>query len=78
MKCQRCSSDRILTTNSKSSDLNNFEYAGVESSPYSYVPYGLNIGGGDYIELEICLECGQLQGEWPAKDPELKEAKDAY
>lgn len=37
-----------------------------------YVPRGLNIGGGDNIEIEVCLECGQLQGEWPVPDPQVK------
>jgi hypothetical protein len=29
------------------------------------VPYSLGIGGGDYIRLVTCLDCGQIQGTWP-------------
>ena len=36
-----------------------------EQEHYGYVPNGLNIGGGDYCEIDYCLECGQLQGEFP-------------
>lgn len=27
-----------------------------------YIPYGLGIGGGDYIELEIDIETGKIVG----------------
>jgi len=30
-----------------------------------YVPDDMGIGGGDYIRLHICLECGQVQGKFP-------------
>jgi hypothetical protein len=30
-----------------------------------YVPRALGIGGGDYIEFEVCLNCGQMQGKYP-------------
>lgn len=30
-----------------------------------YVPSDLNIGGGDYLSFDVCLDCGQMQGEWP-------------
>jgi hypothetical protein len=30
-----------------------------------YVPSGLNIGHGDYISFHYCLDCGQIQGEFP-------------
>ena len=28
------------------------------------------IGGGDYVEITICFDCGQLQGNWPKELPE--------
>jgi hypothetical protein len=34
-----------------------------------YVPSGLGIGGGDYIDFKLCLSCGQIQGEWPKQAP---------
>jgi hypothetical protein len=30
-----------------------------------YVPDDLGIGGGDYVEFDYCLDCGQLQGKFP-------------
>lgn len=36
------------------------------------VPHDMNIGGGDYIEFEFCLECGQIQGEFPTPLTEME------
>lgn len=68
MRCQRCESDRILEILSKSSDLNAIYYKNKEYS--GYVPSGLNIdeGTGDYINILYCLECGQIQGDFPISD----------
>jgi hypothetical protein len=52
----------------KSSDKNIIGYRD-ERLVNSYVPSDCNIGGGDYIKINICLKCGQLQGKWPVKDP---------
>ena len=31
-----------------------------------YAPPHLNIGeGGDYVEFDVCVNCGQMQGQWP-------------
>lgn len=63
MKCQRCNSDRIASVSAKCSDLCFWETAGIEKD--GYVPGDVGIGGGDYVELSYCLECGQIQGTWP-------------
>ncbi len=63
MACQTCKSNRILNYCAKSSDCNWYNIDGVEKE--GYVPSGLNIGSGDYVEFELCLECGQVQGKWP-------------
>ena len=67
MSCQRCRSERILKVSGKCSDMccTKF-YTGEEKN--GYVPSDLNIGGGDYIEVRICMECGQVQGEFPVGD----------
>lgn len=83
MKCQRCGSDRVLCGGGKSSDMNDF-YVGDQAVWHDgstrtdkkpgvacYVPYNLNIGGGDYIEIAVCLDCGQMQGTWPVPDNAL-------
>lgn len=83
MNCQRCKSERVLCGGGKSSDMNEFwvgdanvmtdrvDYQGSRKPRVEcYVPYDLNIGGGDYIDIKVCLDCGQMQGEWPIP-PEL-------
>ena len=68
--CQKCKSDRILVVNGKTSDLCFALFKDKEHE--GYVPEKLNIGGGDYLEFSVCLECGQLQGKWPVKkDPKF-------
>jgi len=55
----------ILSISSKSSDLNSISYKDkngkvTNSNDYAYVPEGLGIGGGDYVELDIDTETGQI------------------
>ena len=63
MVCRNCSSDRILSVNGKTSDLNYIQYKGYEID--GYVPRDLGIGGGDYLKFNYCLDCGQVQGTFP-------------
>jgi hypothetical protein len=64
MGCQRCGSTRIADVQGKTSDLC---FVQLENLRYNdgYVPSGMNIGGGDYLRFSLCLDCGQLQGEFP-------------
>ena len=55
----------ILSISSKSSDLNSISYKDkngkvTEGGDYSYVPEGIGIGGGDFVELDIDTETGQI------------------
>lgn len=44
-----------------------------------YVPRGLGIGGGDYVEMTINLETGQIEDWIPLTDEyEVKEALKIY
>lgn len=69
LKCLRCSSTRIMEVNAKCSDLCNVNLDGKYHD--GYVPDDLNLcntndfGGGDYVGLMICVNCGQVQGKWP-------------
>jgi hypothetical protein len=61
--CFKCNSPRILSASAKCSDcfsgsLGDIDYNG-------YVPDDLGIGGEDYMEIDLCLDCGQVQGTWP-------------
>ena len=71
MSCQKCKSERIASVGGKTSDMcsvfiNEEEHEG-------YVPSDMNIGGGDYIEFEYCLDCGQIQGEFPLQPTKIEQ-----
>ena len=73
MKCQRCNSKRILKAGCKCSDM---FYASIGDKEYDgYVPNDLGIGGryGDYLDIEFCLDCGQLQGQFPLPISEIEQ-----
>lgn len=62
--CQRCQSKRVVSASAKCSDLFHAAMHGRAECD-GYVPDDLGVGGGDYVEIHWCLDCGQLQGEWP-------------
>jgi hypothetical protein len=64
MTCQRCESERVAFLSTKSSDRNYFDI-GDAFQDQGYVPVGAGIGGDDYVEIHYCLDCGQLQGNFP-------------
>jgi hypothetical protein len=67
MACQQCGSDRIILVSGKCSDCCVAEYKGFQH--IGYVPCGVGIEGGDYVELRYCLQCGRIQGDFPMPDP---------
>jgi hypothetical protein len=73
--CQRCGSDKILGFSGKCSDLCFATYKGVEKD--GYVPSGIGIdqndGYGDYVQGDLCLACGQMQGKFPIPDKKIAE-----
>ena len=62
-RCQQCNSKRLANISGHCSDM--FSFNGDEYSHNGYVPYNINIGGGDYVEIVFCLQCGQMQGKFP-------------
>lgn len=70
MSCQKCGSNRLAKISGKTSDC----FDGIiDGKIYSgYVPDDMGIGGNNEIEFTYCLECGQIQGEWPVH-PNLDE-----
>lgn len=75
MNCKNCKSDRILTTSAKCSDLFSMVYKG--KSTHGYVPQNLFFGKegyGDYTEFTFCLDCGQIQANFPIKETTVNEA----
>lgn len=68
-KCQECGSGRIFTAVGHGKDLNWFSYMGRNED--GYLPHIDNLGGGDDLEISVCLDCGQAQGKWPVEGPEF-------
>lgn len=70
---------KLLTINAKCSDmcfatLREVKMIGTKIYEHEgYAPNDLGIGGGDYIELTIDLETGQIQNWKPPTDEQLNE-----
>ena len=60
MSCEKCESDKIVLIDAKCSDMCCIQYGGMEH--HGYVSSNIGIGGGDYIELAVCYDCGKVQG----------------
>jgi hypothetical protein len=76
--CKRCSSTRILSISGKCSDCFGMLWYDENNKPKEYdgyVPDWTKIGGGDYIEFKYCMECGQIQGEFPIT-PEVEDEEE--
>lgn len=68
VSCQKCESERILLVSGKVSDMCYASFGEAEHN--GYVPCGVGVDDGeDYLQVSVCLECGQVQGEWPRPDP---------
>ncbi len=63
MTCQRCGSTRVAEICAKCSDCCGFGIG--EYDHRGYVPHGCGVGDGDDVEFHYCLDCGQIQGEFP-------------
>lgn len=77
MPCQRCLSNRLNDVGGKVSDLFHAAICDFENDTVlehdGYVPDDMGIGGGDYLEMVYCLDCGQIQGKFPLEKTELEE-----
>lgn len=76
MICTNCRSERVLSVSGKCSDMgwaclqprSDAKASDKVIENTGYVPADLNIGGGDYLEIDVCLECGHMRGNWPISD----------
>ena len=73
MACQKCNSERVAEIGGKCSDRFHAYIGDRETS--GYVDHDLGIGGGNYIEFNLCLDCGQVQGEFPLPPTFLETGK---
>lgn len=69
--CQRaeCKSDRLLSLYSMARDRNDMMFKGEDIVDFSYCIPVNNVCGSDGAAMTVCLECGQVQGEFPVVDP---------
>lgn len=70
MKCQTCNSTRLIGVSSHSKDMCVISVGNKEHD--GYAPYDMGIGGGDDVEFDLCLDCGQMQGTWPLPTSSLE------
>jgi hypothetical protein len=76
MPC-KCGSTRVASINAKSSDCNNISLENSGREHQGYVPRGLGIGSGDYVEFDWCLQCGLIQGmKFPLPEHDLEAEKE--
>ena len=69
----------ILSISAKCSDLCNSSYKDkngnvTKGGDYSYVPMGINLGGGDYVDLDIDTETGKILNWKPITDKQIIDA----
>jgi len=76
MACACGSNRTLLSVSGKTSDMCSATYGNAAASESDYVPSGLNIGGGDYLEFKMCLDCGRVQGkvQYPISEDAVLEA----
>lgn len=67
MNCQSCNSDRIANVYAHASGNGSISYRGLTTD--DYFQNIENVCSGDDMDITVCLDCGQLQGKWPVKDP---------
>ena len=65
MECQRCNRDRILYVSAKCSDMFHGYFENTGETINGFVPDGFGIGECDYVEFDYCLDCGQIQSDFP-------------
>ena len=73
-RCQQCGSPRIAYIHSEPKDLNDFKF-NDDGFGTGYLPddsVGINVG--EDIEFYYCLNCGQIQGDWPITEEQTEEA----
>ena len=78
MKNCKCGSSRIASVTAKCSDMCGVTMLNTMKSQSDYVPKDMGFYGdgyGDYVEFDYCLDCGQMQGQFPLKKTALEKRK---
>lgn len=64
---ESCKSSRLLYVNGKTSDLCFMRMGEREHDGYVPRWSGVASDCGDYLEFDLCLDCGKVQGKFPKK-----------
>jgi hypothetical protein len=77
MACQRCNSPRVAKFYAKCNELFDIEIGEHEYD--GNIPSDLGLGDdGDYVRMKYCLECGQIQGQFPLPPSHLETTGEGY
>jgi hypothetical protein len=68
--CQKCQSERIMSICAKCQNSCIVTYGAEGGAGYAPTDVGVGVDE-DYVAFEYCLECGQMQGEWPVQNPNM-------
>ena len=70
--CQRCGAERVIEIYAKHGSDLAAQYHDADHRGYNTLGLSnLDSQGIDHLFFDYCLECGQIQGEWPAPEPEM-------
>jgi len=72
MNCRSCKSSKVVAITAKCDDLCTTTDLSTGKFQEGCVPTDVGIGGGDYLKICICFQCGQLQGKFPLSDEKYK------
>ncbi|MDX2130299.1 MAG: hypothetical protein SFU91_14790 [Chloroherpetonaceae bacterium] len=61
--CSLCGSERIISVSAKTGDLCVIQFKSKRF--LGNLPKEIGIGGGEYLELRFCLQCGRIQNDFP-------------
>jgi hypothetical protein len=65
MNCQNCDSERVVSVSAKC-DEDSILVGLRDEEGQGELPDGIGIGAGQFLDMELCLDCGQMQGDYPA------------
>ena len=71
--CQRCGAPRLARVLAHCSDMCSIDLGAKHT--HGYVPRDLGIGGGDDVHFLYCLDCGQIQGSFPAPPTAIEQGR---
>lgn len=66
--CMRCHGDRVLSIDAFARDSHHCSLGDKEHD--GYAPSVSGVCGGDGVWIELCLDCGQVQSDFPKETPE--------